>query len=257
MEKLLELIAKLRSPQGCPWDRKQTHQSMRPQLISECYELVEALDNQDDEAMKEELGDVLLQVVFHVQMAQERGAFEFKDVVEALCDKLVRRHQHVFGDKTAANEQEALKSWDDSKRDEKKGMESALFGIPKDLPSLMQAEEVQKEAARAGFDWKEVEPVFHKIHEEFRELEECMFSPGGFDRSKLASELGDLLFAIVNLSRHLQLDAEQSCRSAVQKFTNRFQWMEKQIAEKGRNMHDLKLEELDIFWERSKAIYPQ
>ncbi|MFZ5805739.1 MAG: nucleoside triphosphate pyrophosphohydrolase [Verrucomicrobiota bacterium] len=256
MEKLLELVTKLRSPQGCPWDRKQTHLSVRPQLISECYELIETIDRQDDNAMKEELGDVLFQVVFHAQLAQERGAFTFGDVVQVLCDKLTRRHAHVFGDKKAADVQEALTSWNQAKTQEKAGQESALAGIPKELPSLMQAEEVQKEAARAGFDWKEVEPVFHKIHEEFRELEESMFKQG-IHRGEIESELGDLFFAIVNLSRHLQLDAEQACRKAVQKFINRFQWMEKQIAEKGRNMHELKLEELDIYWERSKVIFPQ
>ncbi|MFH1067200.1 MAG: nucleoside triphosphate pyrophosphohydrolase [bacterium] len=249
IQKLLNIMAKLRSPQGCPWDREQDHQSIRPQLLAECYELLEAIDELDDSAMKEELGDVLLHVVFHAQMAKERGAFDFNAVADTLADKLVRRHPHVFAADKVSSSDEVLGRWHEIKKKEKPERTSALSGVPKHLPALMQAQEIQKKAARAGFDWKKTAPVLAKIREEIRELEQSVA------RHKIAhrhieEELGDLLFSLVNLSRHLKIDAEQACRLATTKFTRRFQWIEKKIG--AEKFASSSLKELDVYWEKAK-----
>lgn len=248
MTRLLEIMAKLRSPEGCPWDREQDHQSIRSQLIEECYELVEAIDKLDDTLMKEELGDVLLHVVFHSQLARERGAFTFEEVARGIADKLVRRHPHVFGENKLGTSEEVLVKWNELKKLEKPERTSVLAGIPAHLPALMKAQEVQKKAARVGFDWPEVGPVLAKIREEVDELEEALAG-----RGDVRSELGDLLFSVVNLSRKLKIDAEEACRESVAKFTRRFEWMEQALSAEGRDWQGLSLEELDRCWEKAKA----
>ena len=248
MQRLLDIMAKLRSPEGCPWDREQTHQSIRPGLIEECYELVEALDASDDKLMQEELGDVLIQVVFHAQLAKERGIFTFEDVVKGIADKLVRRHPHVFGDGSAKTSEEVMVKWAEIKKTEKPERTSALSGIPKILPALALAQEVQKKAARVGFDWKDADPVWEKVGEELAELEHAVQKNEGVEE-----ELGDLLFAIVNLSRHLKQDAEQACRLATKKFSRRFKWVEEKVKQEGKEMKDLSLAELDVYWKQAKG----
>lgn len=242
-------MAKLRSPQGCPWDKEQDHQSIRPQLVAECYELLEALDALDDNAMKEELGDVLLHIVFHAQMAKERGAFDFDAIVNELTDKLVRRHPHVFAKEKISSSDEVLGRWHEIKKKEKPERSSALDGVPRHLPALMQAQEVQKKAARVGFDWKKTAPVLAKIREEIRELEQSVARHKSAHQD-IEEELGDLLFSLVNLSRHLKIDAEQACRLATAKFARRFQWVEKEMG--AEKLSSASLKELDVYWERAK-----
>jgi tetrapyrrole methylase family protein/MazG family protein len=248
VKELIEIMARLRGPDGCPWDREQTHQSLRQALIEECYELVEALDALDDKLMCEELGDILLHVVFHAQMAGERGAFVFDDVVNTLCEKLVRRHPHVFGNSQAGTSSEVLSQWEAIKKKEKPERVSALDGVPCVVPALMQAQGIQKKAAKVGFDWSNTRDVLSKIREETAELEDALNK-----NEHVEEELGDLLFSVVNLSRYLKLDAEQACRLATKKFISRFQTMEKEIAARGLKMEQLPIEELEKFWQAAKS----
>ncbi|GAB4247570.1 MAG: nucleoside triphosphate pyrophosphohydrolase [Candidatus Methylacidiphilales bacterium] len=247
LDRLLEIMGRLRSPEGCPWDREQTHQSIKPQLIEECYELVEAIEASDDTMMREELGDVLLHLVFHAQMAKERGAFQFSDVIQGLCEKLIRRHPHVFGTESLSNSGAVLSRWHEIKAQEKPERASALDGVPPHLPALMRCQELQKKAARVGFDWANAGPVREKIAEELEELSRET------DPKRQAEELGDLLFSIVNLARHLGLDAEEACRQAAAKFTRRFHAVERDFYGRGESLKGRSLDELDAAWERAKA----
>lgn len=247
IDRLLEIMAKLRSPEGCPWDLEQNHQSIKAQLIEECYELVEAIEADDNTLMKEELGDVLLHVVFHCQLGREDGVFDFDAVAEGICEKLVRRHPHVFGSETLGSSKEVLVAWQELKKKEKPERNSVLEGVPKPLPALMRAQEIQKKAARVGFDWATPEPVLQKVREELAETEEALEKKEG-----LEEELGDLLFAAVNLARHHGIDAETACRKAVDKFEKRFRWVEKGYAARGQKMEGASLEELDGYWDKAK-----
>ena len=207
INELRDIVAKLRSPTGCPWDIEQTHQSIRTLLLEECYETIEAIEEENDDLLREELGDVLLHIVFHAQIAQERQAFTLDDVAEAINEKLIRRHPHVFGEDRCADADEVLQKWDELKKKEKPERESLLDGVPPILPALMQAKEYQKKASKAGFDWDDPKGVLHKTREELDELEEALESPDP-DHHHIREEIGDLLFCLVNLSRHLQVDAE-------------------------------------------------
>jgi tetrapyrrole methylase family protein / MazG family protein len=247
MDELRKIVAQLRGPGGCPWDQEQTHQSIRSQLLEECYEALEAIDEKNDQLLVEELGDVLLHVVFHAQLAEERGVFGLAEVAQGISDKLVRRHPHVFGEDKLETSAEVLQRWDELKKMEKPERQGALAGIPPILPALMRAQEVQKKAAKVGFDWKELKPVLQKVREELDELEQDLDDP-----KRAAEELGDLLFSVVNLSRHLSLDAEQCCRDATRKFVTRFEVVEKKAMEQGLRMKEASLEELDLLWEQAK-----
>jgi MazG family protein len=249
IERLREIMAILRSPEGCPWDREQNHQTIKPQLIEECYELIEAIEAEDDALMQEELGDVLLHIVFHAQLARERGAFDFDAVARGICDKLVRRHPHVFGDDALENSAQVLKRWDELKKQEKPERTSALAGVPGHLPALMRAQELQKKAAKVGFDWPAAEPVLAKVREEIDEL-----AADFKNHEKAKEELGDLFFALVNLARHLKVDAEEACREASGKFKRRFEHVEEACRREGRAMEDCTLEELDRHWEAAKRL---
>lgn len=248
IERLREIMALLRSPEGCPWDREQNHQTIKAQLIEECYELVEAIESEDDAHMQEELGDVLLHIVFHAQLARERGVFDFDAVAQGICDKLVRRHPHVFGDDSLENSDQVLKRWDELKKQEKPERTSALAGVPGHLPALMRAQELQKKAAKVGFDWASPEPVLEKVREEIAELASDLKDP-----AKAKEELGDLFFALVNLARHLKVDAEEACREASDKFKRRFEHVEAECLRQGRDMKSCTLEELDRHWDEAKA----
>ncbi|NRS49467.1 nucleoside triphosphate pyrophosphohydrolase [Brevibacillus sp. HB2.2] len=248
---LKEIVAILRSPDGCPWDREQTHQSIRKNLIEETYEVLETIDDDDPDAMCEELGDLLMQIMLHSQMAAEDGYFSVDDVVATLNEKLVRRHPHVFGEKSANDSEEALANWQEIKAQEKaaKGIDvtaqSQLAGIPRDLPALMYAYKLQKKAAQVGFDWDDIADVFKKVEEEYHELQEA-------SEEERAGELGDLLFAVVNLARFLGLDPEEALALTNNKFKKRFSYIEGKLQEAGRTFEQTDLQEMDKWWEEAK-----
>ncbi|ABQ46043.1 MAG: Nucleoside triphosphate pyrophosphohydrolase/pyrophosphatase MazG [Thermotoga sp. 47_83] len=243
-EELVSIMEKLRSAEGCEWDRKQTHESLKPYLIEECYELIEAIDEKNDDMMKEELGDVLLQVVFHAQIARERGAFTIEDVIRTLNEKLIRRHPHVFGDSPGYS----YKQWEDIKAQEKGKKKSSRIGeINPLVPALSMARRIQENASQVGFDWKDPEGVYEKIEEELKELKEAK------DPGELEEEFGDLLFSIVNLSRFLNVDPESALRKATRKFVERFKRMEELIEKDGLVLEELPIEKLDEYWEKAKG----
>jgi len=251
IQQLRAIITRLRGPDGCPWDREQTHSSLRAGLIEEAYEVVEAINTGDNANLCEELGDLLLQSVFHAQIAAEEGRFNFDDVARSIAEKLLRRHPHVFGEDRCADSAEVLRKWDDLKRAEK-GMPaagSALDGISGGLPALMRAEKVQKKAARVGFDWSEAAPVVAKIREELVEVEAEM-ARGASD--KIEEEIGDLLFSVVNLARKLKVDGETALQRATDKFARRFRQLESLARQRGLAMEKLTLAELDALWDEVK-----
>ena len=246
---LQDIIKTLREPGGCPWDIAQTHESIRRNLIEETYEVLEAIDLEDYDLLCEELGDLLMQVVFHARMAEEAGEFSMQDVVEGVTEKLVRRHPHVFGDVQAADAGSALISWEAVKKEEKKERKSLLDGVPKDLPALMAAQKLQGKAAKAGFDWEAPEPVWDKIHEELAELKEAVAEG---DAGHIAEELGDVLFTIVNLARFLKADSEMALLGCNQKFRSRFSFVEQKVREQGGSWQDFTLAQLDEYWNEAK-----
>jgi MazG family protein len=246
IDRLREIVSKLRAPDGCPWDREQTHATLKPHLLEECYELIDAIDDQDDDALLEELGDLLLQVVLHAQMASEEGRFQFDQVADRIADKLVRRHPHVFGENKLPTSDAVLRQWDAIKRSEKEERKSILDGVPRTLPALAQAQKVQAKAARAGFDWPEAQDVLAKIREEISEIE------GAQSSEQLSEELGDLLFSIVNFARKRKLDAEDLLRAATEKFSRRIRAMETLSIERGIQLSALSLQELDQLWDEAK-----
>ena len=247
-EALLSLMDRLRAEGGCPWDREQTHASLRPYLIEETYEALEALDVGETGHIVEELGDVLFQVVFHCQIAREQGEFTMADVLQAVIEKMTRRHPHVFGNTEVANSGEALRQWEQIKRTEA-GAEgiprSALDGVPKSLPSLLRAQRLQVKAGRVGFDWPTWRDAWSKVREEMAEADEAMVA-GDADRVK--AELGDLLFSLVNVARLLEIDAEGSLRQAADTFTRRFKEVEAAMRAEGRQVDEASPEELDRQW---------
>lgn len=253
--RLRDIVAKLRAPDGCPWDREQTHASLRAGAIEEVYEMIEAIDARDDPHFKEELGDLLLQVIMHAQIAGEEGRFDLEEVACEVADKLVRRHPHVFGESKLGDSDAVLKQWDEIKKAERasKGAPanaSALDGVSAALPALMRAEKVQKRAARVGFDWEELHAVVEKIREEVAEVEVEIESG---DRTKLEDELGDLLFAVVNLTRKAKFDAEILLNQATNKFVRRFHALEAEAGRIGRGLPEMTLGEMDEIWEKLKA----
>jgi len=244
-------MARLRGEDGCPWDREQTLETLKPHLIEESYEVLDAIDSGDRTKLAEELGDVLLQVVFQSQLCKEEGSFTFDDVANAISEKLIRRHPHVFGGVKVSGAAEVLKNWDSIKRNEKNGKPgSVVSGIPRHMPALHKAQQVQKRAARVGFDWSEVEPVMDKIEEEIAEVKEAMAAD---DSAKIREEIGDLLFAVVNLSRFFGHNAEEALDQTVSKFIRRFQAIEEKVHADGKQMTDCNLEELDSIWNSIKA----
>jgi tetrapyrrole methylase family protein/MazG family protein len=245
-DRLREIVAKLRAPDGCPWDREQTHATLKPHLLEECYELIDAIDDQDDEALLEELGDVLLQVVLHAQMASEEARFDFDQIADRIADKLVLRHPHVFGENKLPTSEAVLRQWDAIKRSEKQERKSVIDGVPRTLPALAKAQKVQAKAARAGFDWPEAHDVLAKIREEISEIEAAN------DIDELSEELGDLLFSVVNFARKQDLDAEGILQAATAKFARRFRAMETLAAKKGIQLSTLSLPELDLLWDEAK-----
>lgn len=248
---IMTIMRRLRAPGGCPWDAEQTHESLKRYLLEESYEVLEAIDNGSDELLKEELGDLLLQPVFHAAIAEERGAFTMDDVLATLADKLIRRHPHVFGDQEIKDSEAQIANWEKIKKEEK-GDErrSALSGIPPHLPALMKAQKISEKASRVGFDWEHVDQVMAKVIEELHEFEEAM-EQGRQDR--IEAELGDLLFAIVNLGRFLSLDPEEALRKTIARFQNRFSHIEDRLHATGRHLQDARLDEMEALWAEAKT----
>jgi tetrapyrrole methylase family protein/MazG family protein len=254
-ERLHEIVTILRSPGGCPWDQEQTHQSIRKNFIEETFEAIEALDLDDPDGMKEEFGDVILQVLLHSQMEEETGAFDIYDVLAELNDKLIFRHPHVFGGENAQNAEEALQNWEQMKAEEKKrkGVPeriSILDGIPKDLPALPRAHKQQKKASGVGFDWPDLTGVFDKIEEELRELRHAAAHE---NQERQKDELGDLLFAVVNASRFLKADPEEALAGTNRKFAERFRYIEEQLRINGRTFEQTDLPEMEAWWQEAKT----
>lgn len=252
IEDLREIVRLLRSPGGCPWDKEQNHQSIRNDFLEEAYEAVEAIDLLDMELMREELGDVLLQVVFHTVLAEEENAFRFEDVCDEVCKKLIVRHPHVFGDIKAEDTATVLKNWDAIKK-ETKGQETytdTLNSVAKSLPALSRAQKVGKRAARAGMDFHGTEDAFACVEAERKELADAIASG---DKAQIEDEFGDLLFSCVNTARHLGIDAEEALSRATGKFIHRFEETEKRVVKDGKNMPDLPIEELDVYWNAVKG----
>ncbi len=248
---LVEIMAKLRGPGGCPWDREQTHASLKKYVVEEAYEVLEAIDGGDPTALAEELGDLLLQIVFQARIAEEAGRFSADDVARAITAKLVRRHPHVFGEGQAATPDEVLHNWELIKKTEGKGRSSLFDGIPRSLPALLRAARVQGRAASVGFDWRRAEEVLPKLKEEVAEIEHALAAG---DTAGAADELGDLIFAVVNLARHLKVDAEEALNRTTSRFMARFAHIEKALGESGRTPADATLEELDTLWEDAKRL---
>ncbi len=248
---LLDIMKVLRQPGGCPWDAEQTHSSIRKDLLEEAYEVADAIDTSDDVALCEELGDLLLQVAFHTQIAVEDKSFNFDDVTDGVCKKLILRHPHVFGDVEVENSAEVLDNWDKIKQKEKhqESYTDTLESVPRAFPSLMRAAKVQKRAGKAGFDWDNLDDAFKKLPEEVSELSEAVKN-GNAD--EIEEEFGDLLFAAVNVSSFLNIDAENSLNKATDKFIKRFKAVESVVVANGKDMKDLSLEELDAIWEDVK-----
>jgi tetrapyrrole methylase family protein/MazG family protein len=265
-DELVEIMARLRAEGGCPWDRKQTRDSLKPYLIEEAYEVLETIDAHDEHKLKEELGDVLLQILFHAQIGREQNHFTIEDVLQTLAAKLIRRHPHVFGQTRVKDAAEVVHRWEEIKRQEKAetgdGSEgSALDGVPKALPALLRAYQLQVRAARVGFDWPEGDAgyrqIVNKVQEELREVEAARTTHSDMqdERSSrhLQSEVGDLLFAVVNLARHLKVNPEEALRTTGGRFVDRFLHMESAAAKQGRTLSQLTVNEKDRLWEQAKA----
>jgi len=260
IETLLDIMARLRSPDGCPWDREQSFETTAPYTIEEAYEVAEAIAHRDLDALRDELGDLLFQVVFHAQMASERGAFDFTDVVRAVCEKMVSRHPHVFADAEVDGAAAQTQAWETHKAGEREAKAaaegraaSALDGVALGLPALLRAFKLQRRAARVGFDWPEAAPVVDKLREEIDELQAEIGGRGEErDAGRVSDEVGDLLFSVVNLARHLEVDAEGALRRANAKFERRFRQIERRLAERGMAPQEASLEQLDVLWEEVK-----
>ncbi|NLM39998.1 MAG: nucleoside triphosphate pyrophosphohydrolase [Firmicutes bacterium] len=254
LERLLQIMEKLRSPEGCPWDREQTHDSLKRYLIEEAYEVLEAIDTGDPSMLADELGDVLLQVVFHAQIAKEQGTFTMDDVIEAISSKLIRRHPHVFGEIDVSTVSDVIRNWDAIKRAEKQGQErtSLLDGVPKEFPALMRAEKIQQKAAKVGFEWDDVRGALAKAQEEFYELQDAVDSA---DQDQIKAEFGDLLFALVNVARYVKVDPELALQDATSKFVRRFQFIEEKAKAQGLSLEDMSLAEMDAIWDEAKAYF--
>ena len=251
-DRLVEIVATLRSPQGCPWDREQHHDSLKQYFVEEVYEVLEALDAAEPARLCAELGDVLLQILLHAQIAAEQGAFDIRDVVQRISDKLVYRHPHVFGEVVVADSDEVLRNWEQLKRHETEVQprESMLHVIPASLPALQRSQKLQENAARVGFDWEDISGPWAKLHEEIQELGQVADSG---DREAIAHELGDLLLAVVNLARFLHIPAEEALRQGNVRFEQRFREVERRAAARGEKLSDMTLGKLDELWEEAKA----
>ena len=251
IQPLVDVMRTLREPGGCPWDREQTHASIRSNMIEEVYEYLEAVDAEDTEGMREELGDILMQIVFHARMAEEAGRFDLQDVIDEVVDKLIRRHPHVFGETKVTGSDEVLVNWEAIKKTEKTERKHVLDGVTQGLPALLRAYKLQSKAAKVGFDWPDVKGVWDKVQEELAELQEALASG---DRDAAENELGDVLFAIVNYARHQKIEPEVALNGTNNRFAKRFAHVESCVEESGKAWQDFSLDELDQFWDEAKRL---
>jgi len=243
---LKEIIAKLRGPDGCPWDRKQTHASLKPYLIEECYEVLQALDEGAPQKLCEELGDLLLQIMLHAQIAAEAGRFSIEDVIRGISSKLIHRHPHVFGGQKVQDAGEVEQNWQALKQEEREEGESLLAGVPEQMPALAYSQSIQRRVAGVGFDWEEVEEIVDKLAEEVAEIKQAP------DQQERANEFGDLLFTLANVARRLDIDPEMALRSANQRFCRRFAYMEEACRNQGVSFGSLSFDEQNVLWEEAK-----
>ncbi len=248
LKRLREVVAKLRGDDGCPWDKQQDHHSMKPYLLEEAYEVIEAIESDNNEAFIEELGDVLLHIVFHAQLAEEQSNFTLDDVIDKITSKLISRHPHVFGNEEVEDAQEVLENWERLKMKEKVERESILDGVPMGMPALIVAQRLQEKAARVGFNWPEVTDVIKKLDEEIDELKEAIDEG---DKGKQEEEIGDVLFVLANIAKFLDVSAEIALRETVYKFKNRFQHVERTLKARGR-LGKASLKEMDALWNEAK-----
>ena len=245
---LIEIVEKLRSPDGCPWDKEQTHDSLLPYFLEEVYEVIESVESNDWETLKEELGDVLLHILLQAQIAKETDKFDITAVVDGINKKLIKRHPHVFGDKKKDNTYQLKKDWETQKHNEKK-RKSRLDGVPNTLPALIRAQRLQEKASYAGFDWEKIDDAWKKLHEELNELKSAQKLG---DIENIKGEIGDVLFSVVNLSRFFNVAAEDMLRYANRKFIKRFQYIEQKLKNEGEKLEDCSLEKMDEIWEQAK-----
>lgn len=249
---LLDIIETLRNPGGCPWDREQTHESLKSALLEECYEVIDAIENEDEDTLIEELGDVLLQVVFHASIGKEDGYFDIMDVIGGISNKMINRHPHVFGNEEANTSEQVLVNWDEIKKEEKgiKTLTEEMQNIAKSLPATTRAYKVQKKAKKVGFDWDDVNCAMDKVKEELNEIKEVYNCE---DKSIIEGEVGDLLFACINVARFLEVDGELALDKTIKKFINRFSYIENEAIKNNKNLKDMTLEEMDKLWEEAKT----
>ena len=250
-QELLKIMETLRSEKGCPWDKEQTRESLKPYIVEEAYELIEAIDESDPEKIKEELGDLLFQIVFQCQLAKENNDFTISDVIEKVSKKMISRHPHVFGGADYRTADEVLAHWEEQKKLEGKLRESILEGVPKTLPSLLRAHRLQKRVAQVGFDWEKVEDVLMKLDEEMKEFREAFQTK---KQGEMEEELGDMLFMLVNISRFIGVNPEDALRKTIRKFISRFSFIETNAAKQGKKLSDMTLSEMDSLWDEAKGM---
>jgi tetrapyrrole methylase family protein/MazG family protein len=248
-EELVDIVAKLRSPDGCPWDREQTRESLMPFLVEEFYELIDAFDERDQGGIKEELGDLLFQIVLQSQLSKEEGIFDINHVIEGITQKMVRRHPHVFGEKDLKTSDDVSNWWEEHKKSEGKDYNSAIGGVPKSLPALIRAQKLQLKATKVGFDWEKIEDVFGKLDEEIGELKDAI---GKKNNAEMEDELGDILFVLVRVANSVDVNPEFALRKTINKFIARFEHIETQAAEQGRRLSEMTLAEMDALWDQAK-----
>jgi len=255
IKQLIEIVEDLRHPEtGCPWDKEQTFETIAPYTIEEAYEVFDAIKNKDPDSLKDELGDLLFQIVFYAQMSKEKGGYDFEDIAQEIANKMVQRHPHVFENTRSLTLEDQTMAWENQKafeRSDNLDQNGALDGVALALPALIRAQKLQKRAARVGFDWQDIEPVMKKIREELDEVTDALNSQANIDH--IAEEIGDLLFSCVNLARHTKIDAEQALMAANDKFQQRFQFIELLLNDRGKNVEECSLEELEKFWNEAKS----
>ncbi|MEW6109119.1 MAG: nucleoside triphosphate pyrophosphohydrolase [Nitrospirota bacterium] len=249
LNELLHIMSMLRGERGCPWDKEQTRESLKPFIVEETYEVLEAIDEKNPEALREELGDLLFQIVFQCQLAKEKGEFDMSDVLDNIAKKMIARHPHVFGDADYKTPGEVLVHWEAQKKREGKKRDSVIDGVPRTLPSLLLAQRLQDRASRVGFDWEKVEDVLHKLDEELGEFKEALKAK---KQDEIEDELGDIFFVLVNISRFVGVNPEDALRKTISKFISRFRFVEMAAADIGRKLSEMTLEEMDALWDKAK-----
>ncbi len=247
--KFLEIVSALRGEKGCPWDKEQTRESLKPFIIEEVYEVLEAIDEKNTDSIKEELGDLLFQVVLQCQIAREKDDFDMSDVLDKVSNKIITRHPHVFGDAKYKTSEEVLEHWEAQKKREGKHRESLIDGVPKSLPSLLHARRLQERVAKVGFDWERIEDVIEKLNEELKELKNAIKEK---KKDEIEHEFGDILFMLVNISRFIGVEPEDALKKTIKKFIRRFRYMEMTAEKSGRKLSDMTIAEMDAIWDEAK-----